>query len=282
MSKNFELLQRIGKPVVASSVAGDDSPSASGEDCRSDQVASCEETGPPRRSAHPLGAGADAFNSDGVLWQSNLNGAVQEQLVKLVQRVFVLPNSTGPRLVVFSGVDDRAPTSDICMRTSQVLAAQVSASVCIVEANLRSPSLHRWLNSENALAYKQVSNGIAPLEGLATRIGKGNLWVAPAALPALKSPAAAFVSDESCARIMKLREEFEYILINAPPVCSYADAVMLGQKADGVILVIEANSTRRETARVAKDALQAANVKLLGAVLNNRTFPIPEALYKKL
>jgi protein-tyrosine kinase len=52
--------------------------------------------------------------------------------------------------------------------------------------------------------------------------------------------------------------------------------------ADGVILVVEANSTRREMARTAKETFDDANVKLLGAILNNRTFPIPEALYRKL
>jgi Mrp family chromosome partitioning ATPase len=52
--------------------------------------------------------------------------------------------------------------------------------------------------------------------------------------------------------------------------------------ADGVVLVLEANSTRRVTAKKAKQALEAANVRILGTVLNNRTFPIPEGLYRRL
>jgi Mrp family chromosome partitioning ATPase len=46
--------------------------------------------------------------------------------------------------------------------------------------------------------------------------------------------------------------------------------------------MLKANSSRREIARKAVQDLQAANVRVLGAVLNQRTFPIPEALYKKL
>jgi succinoglycan biosynthesis transport protein ExoP len=80
----------------------------------------------------------------------------------------------------------------------------------------------------------------------------------------------------------ELREEFDYVLIDAPPLSSCSDAVLLGQMTDGVILVVEANSTRRETARTAKETFEGANVKLLGAILNNRTFPIPEVLYRKL
>jgi len=47
-------------------------------------------------------------------------------------------------------------------------------------------------------------------------------------------------------------------------------------------LVVEANLTRREVARKAKESLESANVRLLGAVLNNRTFPIPETIYRNI
>ena len=62
----------------------------------------------------------------------------------------------------------------------------------------------------------------------------------------------------------------------------YNDAMVLGQLADGVVLVIEANATRREATQNVKEDLVRANVRMLGTVLNNRTFPIPKALYSRL
>jgi Mrp family chromosome partitioning ATPase len=56
----------------------------------------------------------------------------------------------------------------------------------------------------------------------------------------------------------------------------------LGGFTDGVVLVLKAHSSRRETARSAVHDLAAANVRTLGAVLNQRTFPIPEKLYRRL
>jgi receptor protein-tyrosine kinase len=107
-----------------------------------------------------------------------------------------------------------------------------------------------------------------------------NLWLASrdsaaknGGLPTLEQ-VGALVKD--------LRDEFAYAVISAPPVGLYGDAAFLGQMADGVVLVLEANSTRRVTARKAKQALEMANVRLLGTVLNNRTFPIPEALYRRI
>jgi len=62
----------------------------------------------------------------------------------------------------------------------------------------------------------------------------------------------------------------------------HVGGMLLGQIADGVILILESMVTRRETARTAKENLAAANVKILGAVLNNHTFSIPETLYRRL
>ena len=72
-----------------------------------------------------------------------------------------------------------------------------------------------------------------------------------------------------------------YTVIQAPPA-GYSEAALLGQLSDGMILVLQANSTRRAAAKKVKQMLQATNVRLLGAILSERTFPIPQKLYEKL
>jgi Mrp family chromosome partitioning ATPase len=85
-----------------------------------------------------------------------------------------------------------------------------------------------------------------------------------------------------CARMEQLRREFDYCLIVGPPIGISADALVMGRMADGVLLVLEAHETRRDSAIAAKEMLAAAKVPLLGAVLCNRTFPIPQTLYGRL
>ena len=84
------------------------------------------------------------------------------------------------------------------------------------------------------------------------------------------------------ARVQELRTQFGHVLISAPPMSLFAHAAMVGQLADGVVLIIEANSTRRKATKRLIEQLTAANVRVPGVVLNNRTFPIPEAVYRKL
>jgi Mrp family chromosome partitioning ATPase len=83
-------------------------------------------------------------------------------------------------------------------------------------------------------------------------------------------------------RLAELRKEFDYILIDVPPINQYSDALALGQITDGLVLVVEANSTRKESALKAIESLRGARVDILGAVLNKRTLPIPESLYRRL
>jgi len=80
----------------------------------------------------------------------------------------------------------------------------------------------------------------------------------------------------------ELRREFSYVLVYSPQVSQHMGGLLLGQVADGVILILESMVTRRETARTAKEDLAAANVKILGAVLNNHTFPSRKSLQEAL
>jgi Mrp family chromosome partitioning ATPase len=80
----------------------------------------------------------------------------------------------------------------------------------------------------------------------------------------------------------ELRREFDFVIVDAPPLTRCADAIALGQLSDGVVLVLEANSTRRETALAAAESLRSSGIQIIGAVLNKRTFPIPEKIYNRL
>ena len=99
----------------------------------------------------------------------------------------------------------------------------------------------------------------------------------------LKKDSPSFLnSDRMKERLAELRREFDYLLIDAPPLNAYADAMALGRLVDGVVLVLEANATRREAALQVTESLRAAKIPVLAAVLNKRMFPIPAALYKRL
>jgi Mrp family chromosome partitioning ATPase len=84
------------------------------------------------------------------------------------------------------------------------------------------------------------------------------------------------------ARFDELRSEFDYLLVDTPSLTRYADATALGRLTDGLVVVLQANSTRKETALRVMEDLRAAQIPVLAAVLNKRTFPIPDSIYHRL
>src|SRR5439155_6710296 len=205
----------------------------------------------------------------------------REEAIKFIQRVFLTPGPEAPQTVVFAAVEHGNGGSWICARAGETLAAQVKESICVVDANLRAPSLHQYFGVDNLTGLTDAILHPGPVRNHVQQLQGSNLWLVPSA-DATSDPHSLLTSDRLRTRVLELCAEFEHVLIDAPPVNLYADPILLGQLADGVILVVEANTTRPETARKAKESLEAASVRLLGAVLNKRTFPIPEALYSKL
>jgi len=107
------------------------------------------------------------------------------------------------------------------------------------------------------------------------------LWLLPCGSHAIDSP-NLLSSERARERLAELRDEFSIVVIDTPPLTKYTDALAIGRLADGLVLVLEAENTRREAAQVAVTTLRSAKIPILGAVLNKRKFPIPGPIYKLL
>ena len=94
-------------------------------------------------------------------------------------------------------------------------------------------------------------------------------------------PLSIFQSEAFDQFLQKAREFFDYVVIDAPPLAGYPETVLLSRKADGVILVIESEKTRKQSALLAKKQIETAGGKLLGVVLNKRRYRVPSWLYKR-
>jgi Mrp family chromosome partitioning ATPase len=203
------------------------------------------------------------------------------EAAELVQRVFLLSAHEAPRVVVFCGVGHVDGGSLICARAAENLANQIGSSVCVVEGDFHSPSLHQYLGVDNTRGLADALLESGPIQDFIRPLPKGNLFVLPGGSRS-REIQGLWKSDRLQFRIAELRREFSYVLVYGPEMNQYVDGMLLGRIADGVILILESMVTRRESARTAAEQLAAANVKILGAVLNNHPLSIPETLYRKL
>jgi protein-tyrosine kinase len=202
----------------------------------------------------------------------------EEQIRGLVQQVFFPGWPKRAHQVVFSAVDADTDIGSICMQVGLALSAQVSGTTCLVEANLTSPGLEHEVerNGHDLIADSPRSAFREPASRLSNE-----LWLIPR---------SAFLGEQETAlsaswlreRLAELRQTFNYTVLYGPPAGAGSEAALLASLCDGMVLVVEANSTRRVAAQKVKEKLHSANARLLGAVLSQRAFPIPQAIYKNL
>lgn len=205
----------------------------------------------------------------------------QEETLRLVQRIFLNPEGLAAKVVMFAGVDAGSGCSGVCAAAARILASNTHNTVCLLEANLRKPTLPQLFGVSNHFGLSDALQGDGRIREYVKPVGPNNLWLLSCGAETEQTP-KLLNSTRMKERIAELRREFDYILVDVPALAEYADATALAGLMDGVVVVLEANATRREAASQAVDRLRAAQAKVLGAVLNKRTFPIPEPLYRRL
>jgi succinoglycan biosynthesis transport protein ExoP len=261
MSKNFELMQE-----------------ALGERERPRET---EREAPPIPESTTIVFPGSQVDRNSHTDSTDFDRAAQEECLKLVQRIFLAEPANRCRAIVFAGVDPGDGCSRICAEAARALAANTSGSICLVEANFRTPSLSGFfgVRDDRGLADSLLEDG--GIRSFAKQLKPSNLWLLSAGATVPESP-SLLNSDRLKMRLQELRQEFDYILMDAPALNLYADALALGRIADGVVVVLQADATRRESALKGLESLRDAHIEVLGAVLNRRTFPIPEFVYRRL
>ena len=204
-----------------------------------------------------------------------------DEVLELAHRVFLLQKQESPRVAVFAGVDHNSGCSHVCASVAEVLARNTPGLVCLLEANFRSPGLPSLFNTANHYGLADALLGETPIRSFANSIGPDNLeFISAGALDA--GSCNLLTANRVEPRLAELRTTFDFVLIDAPPLTRYADAIALSQLSDGLVLVLEAESTRKEAALRAVETLRTSKIPILGAVLNKREFPIPETIYSRL
>jgi Mrp family chromosome partitioning ATPase len=195
------------------------------------------------------------------------NGSFSEATadeVHLVERLFFLLGKEAPRVVVFCGTEGTDGSELVCARAAEVLASLVKDAICLIDADLRTPTLHLRYSIDDA--YRMVDQRPKNETEKAKGIPWPNLWVLPTSR--LNDARPGLSLDHVRDRLARLREKFGYLLICAPPLGTAPEGLLWGQMCDGVVVTLLANSTKRTTALKVRASLEKYNVRLLGVVLN--------------
>jgi capsular exopolysaccharide synthesis family protein len=144
---------------------------------------------------------------------------------------------------------------------------QMGQRVLLVDADLRRPSLHRSFNLAAAPGLSNFLVGKADLSAVLKKTPIEGLQVLPSG-PIPPMPAELLGSHRMVELLNQLRQQFDTVLLDTPPVIAVTDATLLATMADGLLLVVTCGRTTREQAKVALLTLEKAGITPLGVVMN--------------
>lgn len=136
----------------------------------------------------------------------------------------------------------------------------------IVDCNLRKPNIYKCFNLENECGVSDLLLGNVLLKDVIKEVGKGLDVITAGNI--VDSPSEILASETMDELIGDLENSYDYVILDAPPILSFADAQILASKVQGILLVIRAEKTRRKDVIDAKNILEKIDAKIIGVVLN--------------
>ncbi|WP_139491608.1 polysaccharide biosynthesis tyrosine autokinase [Brevibacillus dissolubilis] len=160
-----------------------------------------------------------------------------------------------------------------------VSLAQIGKKVLLVDADLRNPRIHQFfrMNNQRGLTNLLLAEIQTPKQ-VTQKTNVNNLSVITSG-PVVHSQ-ELLTSNRMADLLTDLREEYDYILIDAPPIISVSDAQTLAPIVDGVLMIIQSGKTNREILTKAKDVIRMVNGKIIGIVLNHPKNSTTRFVYK--
>ncbi len=182
-----------------------------------------------------------------------------------------LPNY-GPRIVLVTSGQKGDGKTTLAVNLA-VSLAQVNERTLLIDGDLRLPSVHKYFGVE------RTENGLSDCLGKdvdASKVIKEteveNLSVMPAGHRAA-NPTALLRSNKMSDLLLMMSEEYDYIIVDSPPVGPVGDALWLARYADGVAVVVRSGETSKAVAEAAVSKLRQVGANILGLVLNNTQKP---------
>jgi len=185
----------------------------------------------------------------------------------------VLPGpTTTPRVLVVTSA--RAMEGKTTVTSNLAIAlAESGRRVLVVDADTRSPRMQSVFNVPNTWGLSDLLRDEKAIADLPESVLVKSTQIERLSLLPSGPPSKEFHrllhSTAMPALLNRLRETYDHIIIDAPPLLYFADARMLGHYADGVVLVVRANQTSRNTVATAIERLHADGIPLFGAILND-------------
>lgn len=193
--------------------------------------------------------------------------AIQSEGYRTVRTNLQFINVDDPvrAFVVTSAAPGDGKTTVAC--NLAIALAQADKKVCLVESDLRRPRVTEYLQMNSGIGLTEVLAGQVPLSDALQSWGGGMLHVLPpGSIP--PNPSELLGSHQMAQVIQSLKNDFDVVILDTPPLLAVSDAAVLASQADGAVVVVRYGKSSRDAVRHAVGSLEQIDAEVLGTVLN--------------
>jgi|WetSurMetagenome_2_1015567.scaffolds.fasta_scaffold00064_45 protein-tyrosine kinase len=206
--------------------------------------------------------------------------AAAEQYRKLKVRIIASCGQNNNNVLMVASSDVGEGKTITAINLAVTLAQGIDNTVLLVDADLRTPSIAKYLGIETGPGLSDYLAGKGELSDMLIHTGIGKLVILPAGSQP-DNPAELLSSNRMKELVaeMKLRYSDRYIIFDSSPILASADAVSLSAHVDGILLVVQAAGTPVKTVKKTLSLLK--NTQIVGVVYNNAPDYLAGNLYHK-
>lgn len=212
-----------------------------------------------------------------LITQYNPKSPISEAYVKLRTNIELSAIDEPIQIIMMTSANPGEGKSTTTGNLATVYA-QADKKVLVIDADLRKPTSHHYFKVSNRGGLTSVLTNQQTLAGAVKETSVNNLHVLTAG-PIPPNPSELLSSKRFAGLLEELRQMFDIIIIDTPPILAVADAQIVSTLCDGVVLVLNAGQVKRDLAVKAKANLEHAKARILGVVLNNLERKAADAYY---
>lgn len=201
------------------------------------------------------------------LFESKRNYSVAEAYKTLrTNLIFTLRKNSCKKIIFTSPAPGEGKSTNCC--NLGITLAQTGSKVIIIDCDLRKPDIHKFFDKNGSPGLSEVLAGFYVPKQVITDSGYDNLHlILGGIIP--PNPAELLESNAMDELLTGLCKDYEYILLDTPPVNYVTDTLVLTPKVDGVLIVAKEGVTTHPHIKRALASLEFANARILGFILND-------------
>ncbi len=205
---------------------------------------------------------------------------LEMEMIHLFQRINSLLPDTKGKVVQFVSSGSSEGTSSLARSFAETVVERLDSSALLLDCNReKHHQIHFGLNMKSG--WEEVITDNKPVKDVIYQVNQSRLFYS---IVSVKGDRVGpiFDSPKILDLFKVLKGEFDFIILDSPSISRSNIGLALCNKVDGVVMVVESESTRWQVARSSKEKIEKRGGKFLGVVLNKKKHYIPEFVYKRL